>query len=55
MGIKHGLPLMGRMWADGIKYGGRYLGPNGRKKEENEKNFIVKSFLICTSQKILCG
>jgi len=54
MAIKHGIPLMGRTWAEGIKYGGRW-GQNGWKREENEENFVMKSFMICTSHLILVG
>lgn len=34
------------------KNGGRW-GQNGRKREENEENFITKNFMICTSHLIL--
>jgi hypothetical protein len=55
MDIKHSVPLMGRTWAEDVKYEGRYLPPNEWKEEENEENFITKSFMICSSHQILFG
>jgi hypothetical protein len=34
---------------------GRYFGLRGRKRQGTEENCVIRSFMICTAHKILCG